>query len=575
MRVNFSGQLGTNINGGLSNSTTIVSTPITLLNDPTQPLEASSKRYTDNIVSNLDANNIKTGTVDAARLPAYTGDMLVPSGSGTLALATSSVPPDVYSKVNVNSKGIVTSTATLNNDDIPVISFSKITADRPTTLSGYGISDGVSSNGGMLAGIVSLNNDPVQNLEASNKQYVDNVAAANYGIMVGDIIRRPSNVTPSGFLRCNGGQVDRTTYSALYAVIGDIYNPTNTSRLGGGKPWSLQYGINTTQTSDITGWSTSGNSVLPVALAEGSVVITNSKVYAIGGSTANGSIPYVYRADINGSGVIGTWTDTRDIYTDNLSGNGNRTLQSDIVTLTITGKGGDGGSDTTVNLTGIQNGTIPVGPTSVTITGKGGDGTTTNTPYNTTLTGTNSGTIPSSTAPISVSITGKGGDGGGSALLPGSGKPWKQQYDINTEQSTDITGWTTGTSLPGVLAYSQAIVTKNRVYLLGGHNRTGYIATVYTAPINSDGTLGTWTTGTSLPGVLAYSHAIVTKNRVYLLGGGNGSFVSTVYTAPILGGLNDYSPYYDGTFTPTDSTKFKLPDYTAQSTNGSYFYIKS
>ena len=131
--------------------------------------------------------------------------------------------------------------------------------------------------------------------------------------------------------------------------------------------------------------------------------------------------------------------------------------------------------------------------------------------------------------------------------IPGNGKPWKQQYAINTEQSGDITSWTTGPSLPGVLGESQAIVTKNRVYLLGGYI-SGYVSTVYTALINADGTLGTWTTGPSLPGVLGESQAIVTKNRVYLLGGVNGSnYVSTVYTAPIQGGLNDYSPYYDGT----------------------------
>jgi hypothetical protein len=114
------------------------------------------------------------------------------------------------------------------------------------------------------------------------------------------------------------------------------------------------------------------------------------------------------------------------------------------------------------------------------------------------------------------------------------------------------------------------------VYLLGGYNGSAYVSTVYTAPINSDGSLGTWTTGTSLPGVFSLSQAIVTKNRVYLLGGYNGSaYVSTVYTAPILGGLNDYSPYYDGAIIATDDANFRLPDLTFEELQGAYFYIKT
>ncbi|WP_126457903.1 tail fiber protein [Sulfuritortus calidifontis] len=113
-----------------------------------------------------------------------------------------------------------------------------------------------------------------------------------------------------------------------------------------------------------------------------------------------------------------------------------------------------------------------------------------------------------------------------------NGKPHRQQYWENTTQNADITGWTTGTSLPGALYASQAIVTNSRVYLLGGYVSSA-VSTVYTAPINPDGTLGAWTTGTSLPGALYASQAIVTNSRVYLLGGYVSSAVSTVYTAPI------------------------------------------
>jgi N-acetylneuraminic acid mutarotase len=97
-------------------------------------------------------------------------------------------------------------------------------------------------------------------------------------------------------------------------------------------------------------------------------------------------------------------------------------------------------------------------------------------------------------------------------------------------------------SLPGVKIVASAVITKNRVYLLGGNNGSAYVSTVYTAPINADGTLGTWTTGTSLPVELSSSQVIMTKNCIYLLGGHtlSSTAISTVYTATISGGLNDY-----------------------------------
>jgi len=120
-------------------------------------------------------------------------------------------------------------------------------------------------------------------------------------------------------------------------------------------------------------------------------------------------------------------------------------------------------------------------------------------------------------------------------------KPWKLQYDKNTVQATDITSWSAGTALPGALGDSQAIVTNSRAYLMVGHDGGAATSTVYIAPINADGTLGSWSAGTALPGALSDSQAIVTNSRVYLIGGYNGSaYTSTVYTATFGGGSNDY-----------------------------------
>jgi len=131
-----------------------------------------------------------------------------------------------------------------------------------------------------------------------------------------------------------------------------------------------------------------------------------------------------------------------------------------------------------------------------------------------------------------------------------NGQPWRQQYQFNDKQSSDITGWSVGTSLYGVSLASQAIVTKNRVYLLGGLNNHS----TYTAPIDSDGMLGEWIRAQSLPDVLAHSQAIVTKNRVYLLGGMNSTddeslpvvYTSTINKNGVLGEWVSAPPLPDG-----------------------------
>ena len=373
----------------ISNTVFQYNAAITAAADPTVDSHAVTKQYVDNLTLNLSASNITSGTINVSILPSFTGDVTSSAGSSVLSLTASGVKAGTYTKVTVDAKGRITSATSLLASDIPNLDWSKITTGKPTTLAGYGITDGVPLSGATLTGNVTTN-APTANLHAATKGYIDSVISGiNAPALTGDIIRFPKIGTYNGYLRCNGAELSKTTYSSLYSVVGD------------------QFSI-TTQ--------------------------------------------------------------------------------------------------------------------------------------------------------------------------PGAGKPWKQQYDINTEQSTDITGWTTGTSLPGPLGFSQAIVTKNRVYLLGGHNGSNVVSTVYTAPINSDGTLGSWTTGTSLPGALSLSQAIVTKNRVYLLGGHNGSsWLSTVYTAPIAGGLNDYSPYYDGTVGAIpDPNNFRLPDYTLQESDyNGYFYIKT
>lgn len=120
-------------------------------------------------------------------------------------------------------------------------------------------------------------------------------------------------------------------------------------------------------------------------------------------------------------------------------------------------------------------------------------------------------------------------------ITPGNGKPWNRQYGFNSTND-ELGPWISENNLIGSISMTQAIVTKNRVYLLGGHagDRSGVISTVYTAPITEEGDIGEWVIGNPLPSGIGYSQAIVTKNRVYLLGGYNGRALSTTHTALIL-----------------------------------------
>jgi len=197
-----------------------------------------------------------------------------------------------------------------------------------------------------------------------------------------------------------------------------------------------------TTVDDITGWTLDSNR-LPSELGSAQAVVTKNRVYLFGGST----LKALYTAQIN-DGIIGAWTVPNSLPT-------------------------------------VYFPQVVVTKSRVYILG-----------------GTNSSTVYTNT--------------------------------INDNGSIHDYNWTAVNSLPGPLGYSQAVVTKNRVYLLGGKDNSGNVQkTVYTAPINEDGIIGEWTIGTSLPGILSGSQAVITKNRVYLLGGNSGPIVDTVYTASI------------------------------------------
>ena len=184
---------------GFNNAGSALTGPLVLSGNPTQPMEAATKQYLDLASNAINASNITTGVLSVSRLPAFDGDFTSLPGSNALVLKdVEEFTPGTYTKVTVDAKGRVIAGGSLTNADIPDISWAKVTVNKPSTLTGYGITDGVSTNGDAVTGHITLHADPTSGLQLATKQYVDQTATTAGAIKVGDTIRRTSSVTPTG-----------------------------------------------------------------------------------------------------------------------------------------------------------------------------------------------------------------------------------------------------------------------------------------------------------------------------------------------------------------------------------------
>jgi hypothetical protein len=194
-----------------------------------------------------------------------------------------------------------------------------------------------------------------------------------------------------------------------------------------------------------------------------------------------------------------------------------------------------------------------------------------------------------------------------------AGNPWQSQCGFNPFKQSDITDWTQASHLVYPTNSAASLVTKNYIYILGGLNRNiiantiqrvsfdadgnltsawnkagfipegmhgmGYVAakgrfyliggadhldalsSVYSVPINPDGTLGAFREETPLPEARAYATCFVIKNKLYAVGGCNESYIKTIHRATI----ND-----DGTLNNWET----LPDFPINFIHGKPLLIK-
>lgn len=127
---------------------------------------------------------------------------------------------------------------------------------------------------------------------------------------------------------------------------------------------------------------------------------------------------------------------------------------------------------------------------------------------------------------------------GGSANQPG----WIERDTVwYTSFNPDgtIGDWITTTSLPYHVGDISAVAWNDRIYILAGWTGFDYYNYVHYAEIDSDGSLGSWITTTSLPERRAHGHrAVVHNGIIYFMGGTTGytgppTIHNEIYYAPI------------------------------------------
>ncbi|MCL4392958.1 hypothetical protein M1145_02360 [Patescibacteria group bacterium] len=96
--------------------------------------------------------------------------------------------------------------------------------------------------------------------------------------------------------------------------------------------------------------------------------------------------------------------------------------------------------------------------------------------------------------------------------------------------------WNATTSLPAGIMNATSVVYNGYVYEIGGDNGSAVVATIDYAPINTNGTLGAWTSTTPLPTATQNATSVVYNGYVYEIGGSNsaGTDLSIVDYAHIL-----------------------------------------
>ncbi len=261
-----------------------------------------------------------------------------------------------------------------------------------------------------------------------------------------------------------------------------------------------------TNNSGIPPWTTS-TSTLPQALNEATSVTYNGYVYVMGGmnNSGNSSFNTVYYAPLNSNGSVGSWTTSTNTLPQALGGATSVTYNGYVYVM-----GGDNGSYTGQN-------TVYYAP----LNSNGSVGSWT----------TSTSTLPQGLyGATSVTYNGyvyvMGGDNNNGSYL-------NTAYYAPLNTNGSVGSWTiSSNTLPQALSGATSVTYNGYVYVMGGYYN-GNLNTVYYAPLNSNGSVGSWTTSTStLPQGLNEATSVTYNGYVYVMGGWSDGVYYTLLPGP-------------------------------------------
>jgi N-acetylneuraminic acid mutarotase len=298
-----------------------------------------------------------------------------------------------------------------------------------------------------------------------------------------------------------------------------------------------------------SGWTSSGGGAAGVT----SVGSFDSQTPNGNGATIIGAEIYFQSADSTNSGMINTGSQTiagAKTFIGNFIASAGSVISGGTINLNT-----NSNNDTNIN-TGTSTGAVTIGGNSLLVKNTNNSssafqiqtasGSTvlkadTTGPGGIALLSNNSGEV--STWGTTTAITGSR-YGTNSVTANGyvyviggtNGTDLATSYYARLESDGTVASWTATTSLPAGRAYATATVSNGYVYVIGGNNSNTSQTSVYYAKLNSDGTIGSWSTTTVLPAARDRATTVTANGYVYVIGGtsDNGATpLNSVYYAKL------------------------------------------